>query len=147
MDYKGMSLCDFCFEPVVPGTVCAKCGLTHESYHAEAGLLMPGANLLGKYIIGRVLGRGGFGATYLAYSSERNKPVAIKEYFPTGIANRAKGEESVSIVSDDKKKVFDKGAKRFFEEAKTIARFNTNKHVVSVYEFFYANNTVYYSME
>ena len=147
MQFKGMNLCDFCFEPIGPGNVCTKCGLSHEKYQAEAGLLMPGTNLLGKYIIGRVLGRGGFGATYLAYSSERDKVVAIKEYYPTGIANRAKGEEKVSIVSDDKRKVFEKGANRFFEEAKTMSRFNANKNVVSVYEFFYANDTVYYSME
>lgn len=147
MQFKGMNLCDFCFEPVSPGCVCQKCGLSHETYKAEAGLLMPGTNLLGKYIIGRVLGRGGFGATYLAYSSERNEAVAIKEYYPTGIANRAKGEEKISIVSDDKRRIFDKGANRLFEEAKTISRFNTNKNVVSVYEFFYANDTVYYSME
>lgn len=147
MQYKGLNLCDFCFEPMVTEDVCTRCGLSHESYHAEAGLLMPGTNLLGKYIIGRVLGRGGFGATYLAYSSERDEVVAIKEYYPTGIANRAKGEEKISIVSDDKRKVFEKGANRFFKEAKTMSRFNTNKNVVSVYEFFYANDTVYYSME
>ena len=147
MELMGKNLCDFCFEPIAPGTVCPKCGLSRNNYHAEAGLLMPGANLHGKYIIGRVLGRGGFGATYLAYSSERNEVVAVKEYYPTGIANRAKGEEKISIVSDDKRKVFEKGAKRFFEEAQTMSRFNTNKNVVSVYEFFYANDTVYYSME
>lgn len=147
MQFKGMNLCDFCFEPINPGGVCTKCGLSHDNYHAEAGLLLPGTNLLGKYIIGRVLGRGGFGATYLAYSSEKDRVVAIKEYYPTGIANRAKGEEKISIVSDDKRKIFEKGANRFFEEAKTMSRFNTNKNVVSVYEFFYANDTVYYSME
>ncbi|MBE7051374.1 MAG: serine/threonine protein kinase [Ruminococcaceae bacterium] len=147
MHYKGVDLCDFCFEPVTPGTVCSNCGLTHETYHAEVGLLMPGTNILGKYIIGRVLGRGGFGATYLAYSSEKNSVVAIKEYYPTGIATRAKGEEEITIISDDKRNVFEKGARRFFDEAKTISKFNSNKNVVSVYEFFYSNNTVYYSME
>ncbi len=147
MQFKGMNLCDFCFTPVAVGEVCPKCGLSHDTYQAEAGLLMPGTNLLGKYIIGRVLGRGGFGATYLAYSSERDEVVAIKEYYPTGIASRAKGEERISIVSDDKRKVFEKGANRFFTEAKTISKFNTDKNVVSVYEFFYANDTVYYSME
>lgn len=147
MQFKGMNLCDFCFEPLGPGNVCSNCGLTHETYRSESGLLEPGTILLGKYIVGRVLGRGGFGATYLAYSSERDKVVAIKEYYPTGIANRAKGEESISIVSNDKREVFEKGAHRFFEEAKTMSKFNTNKNVVSVYEFFYANDTVYYSME
>ena len=147
MEYKGINMCDFCFEPVNPGDVCPNCGLTHDTYHAEVGLLLPGTNLLGKYIIGRVLGRGGFGATYLAYSSELDKVVAIKEYYPTGIANRGKGEEMISIVSSNKREIFEKGANRFFEEARTISKFNNNKNIVSVYEFFYANDTVYYSME
>lgn len=147
MQFKGMNLCDFCFEPIAPGEVCKKCGLTHDTYKAEPGLLLPGTNLIGKYIIGRVLGRGGFGATYLAYSSEQDKVVAIKEYYPTGIANRGKGEEKISIVSDEKREVFEKGSKRLYEEAQTMSKFNKNKNVVSVYEFFFANDTVYYSME
>lgn len=148
MEYKGQNLCDFCFEPIdVNANFCSQCGLNHEKYHAEAGLLLPGANLMGKYIIGRALGRGGFGATYLAYSSDREKVVAIKEYYPTGIACRGKGEEVISIVSEDKREVFEKGVTRFFEEAKTISKFNSNNNVVSVYEFFYTNKTAYYSME
>jgi len=147
MVLMGVNVCDFCFSPVEAGKVCQKCGLSHENYNASAGLLMPGTNLMGKYIIGRALGRGGFGATYMAYSSDRRMPVAIKEFFPTGIAYRGKGEEKISIVSEDKLDGFKKGAARFFEEAKTISKFNTNKNIVSVYEFFHANDTVYYSME
>jgi len=147
MHLNGVDLCDFCFEPCTPGAICPNCGLSHDTYHADAGLLPPGTNLLGKYIIGRTIGRGGFGATYLAYSSDRKGVVAIKEYFPTGIATRARGETEITIVSDDKRGVFEKGAKRLYDEAKTISRFNSNKNVVSVYEFFYSNSTVYYSME
>lgn len=147
MQYKGQNLCDFCFEPMGPDGVCHKCGLTHDTYRLNGGLLPPGTNLLGKYIIGRVLGRGGFGATYLAYSSALDKVVALKEYLPLSISYRAKGEEEVSVVSEDTKQVFDKGAKRFYEEARTISKFNKHSNIVSVYEFFYANQTVYYSME
>ncbi len=147
MKIKGMNLCDFCFEPVTPRGVCPKCGLSHSTYRPEVGLLMPGTDLLGKYIIGRVLGRGGFGVTYLAYSLERDEVVAIKEYYPTGIANRAKGEEKISIISADVSETFNSGAKRLYEEAEMMARFNAEKNVVSVYEIFYANGTVYYSME
>ena len=147
MQYKGENLCDFCFSPIGSDGVCRYCGLNHNTYKIDAGLLVPGTNLNGKYIIGRLLGRGGFGATYLAYSSALNKRVAIKEYLPIGIVYRGKNESNITIVSEDKKQVFDKGASRFFEEAKTISRFNKNPNVVSVYEFFYANDTVYYSME
>ena len=147
MQYKGVTLCDYCFEAIRPGKFCPKCGLSKERYHAEAGLLLPGTILLEKYIIGRLLGRGGFGATYLAYSKEMERVVAIKEYFPTTIACRGEGEKIVSLVSNEKREIFEKGAKRFYEEAKTMARFNQNENVVSVYEFFYDNATVYYSME
>lgn len=147
MQFKGMNLCDFCFEPVAEGAACTNCGLTKDTYNAEVGLLQPGTILMGKYIIGRVLGRGGFGATYLAYSSERDEVVAIKEYYPTGIATRAKGEEKITIISNEKREVFEKGANRLFEEAKMMSRFNSDKNIVSVYEFFHANDTVYYSME
>ncbi|MBE6704359.1 MAG: serine/threonine protein kinase [Ruminococcaceae bacterium] len=148
MQYQGMNLCDFCFTQIAEGVgVCPHCGLSHETYRLEAGLLPPGTNLNGKYIIGRLLGRGGFGATYLAYSSERNSVVAIKEYFPTGIATRAKDEERVSVLSPDKQDVYKKGASKMYEEAKTIFKFKACKNIVSVYEFFYANSTVYFSME
>ncbi|MCC8098131.1 MAG: serine/threonine protein kinase [Eubacterium sp.] len=50
-------------------------------------------------------------------------------------------------MSGDKREVFSKGAKRFYEEAKTMSKFNHNENVVSVYEFFYTNDTAYYSME
>ncbi len=147
MELMGANLCDFCFSPIEPGQECKVCGLTHETYNASAGLLKPGTNLLGKYIIGRALGRGGFGATYMAFSAEKMKPVAIKEFFPTGIACRDKDDEHITIVSKNELDGFQKGAARFFEEAQTISKFNMIRNVVSVYEFFHANDTAYYAME
>ncbi|MCD8159207.1 MAG: serine/threonine protein kinase [Clostridiales bacterium] len=148
MIYNKINYCDYCFEPLAaPDAVCSKCGLTKEKYHTDIGLLEPGTNLMGKYIVGRVLGRGGFGATYLAFSSATGGRVALKEYFSTGLAQRSRGEKKVSIISADKHEVFSKGAKRFYEEAKIMSKFNHNENVVSVYEFFYTNETAYYSME
>ena len=147
MQIMGVNYCDFCFSPLEPGQNCGVCGLTHENYKASSGLLKPGTNLLGKYIIGRVLGRGGFGATYVAFSAERRMPVAIKEFFPTGVVCRDKDDEHVNIVSKNEVDAFQKGAARFFEEAQTISKFNMVRNVVSVYEFFQANNTAYYAME
>lgn len=147
MKLGSLNMCDFCFEPIKDGSKCHKCGLSHETYKPSPGLLKPGANLMGKYIIGRALGRGGFGATYIAYSNDHAKAVAVKEYLPVSISYRSTGEETVAIVSEEKRDLFERGAKSFFEEAKTISKFRNNKNVVSVYEFFYANGTVYYSME
>ena len=144
---NNVNLCDFCFTPLDSANKCPKCGLSVGSYHVDADLLPPGTNLIGKYIIGRTLGRGGFGATYLSYSSDKRHPVAIKEYFPNQIACRAKGETKVSIVSNDKHSIFQRGAKRFFEEAKSMSKFRGSDSIVDVYEFFYCNDTAYYSME
>ncbi len=147
MQYQGMTLCDFCFSRIETEGVCPHCGLSHQNYTHEVGILPPGTNLDGKYIIGRLLGRGGFGATYLAFSSERNCVVAIKEYFPAGISTRGRGEVNVTVLSRDKQEVFKKGATKLYEEAQTVFRFNTCKNIVSVFEFFYANATVYFAME
>ncbi len=147
MVVNGKILCDFCFEPIDPTKPCPKCGLTYDNYHPEIGTLSVGTPLLhGNYVIGRVLGRGGFGVTYLAYSFERGEPVAIKEYFPTGIAMRG-ANNSLEPISAEKRDTFGKGAKRFYEEAETMSHFNGRRNIVSVYEFFYDNATVYYAME
>lgn len=148
MQLNGQNLCEFCFEPKdVNAKFCSQCGLNREKYKVEVGALLPGTNLLGKYIVGKVLGKGGFGKIYLAYSNNQRRVVAIKEYYPTGVVTRANGEDEISIVSEDKKELFEKGVGRFLEEAKTISKFNSSNCVVSVYEFFYANRTAYYSME
>jgi len=143
----GSNLCDFCFKPIPEGSNCPHCGLTHANYTLQPGLLKPGTNLFGKYIIGKTIGRGGFGATYVAYSSKYKKPVAIKEYLPMAIACRDNAGEKVTIISEDKRDIFIKGSERFYKEAQTIYSFGFNPNIVSVYEFFYANNTAYFSME
>jgi serine/threonine protein kinase len=51
------------------------------------------------YSIGRVLGQGGFGVTYLAHDFNLNHEVAIKEYLPIEIAVREQ-DSSVQPASD-----------------------------------------------
>ena len=88
----------------------------------------------------------GFGATYLAFNSQWGKVVAIKEYFPNGISYRKADGNNVAVISEDKKRVYEQGAERFCREAHTLSAFN-DSNIVSIYEFFMANNTAYYSME
>ena len=44
------------------------------------------------YRIERVRGAGGFGITYLATETAINRPVAIREYLPNGIAARSRDD-------------------------------------------------------
>ena len=51
--------------------------------------LPAGSILNGRYIIGRVLGQGGFGITYTARDHQTGQIVAVKEFFPDSMAIRS----------------------------------------------------------
>lgn len=146
MNLHGKKICDNCFA-VIKSEPCPICGYKHSKYRPEIGVLPVGTVLAGHYAIGRVLGKGGFGVTYEAYDTRNDRVVAIKEYYPNGIAHRDTGTTGVSITDARQTETFKTGADKFFDEAKTVSKFNGNPNIVGVYEFFYENNTVYYVME
>ena len=69
-------------------TSCPNCGFSIEEYDQKRSsrALPPMTILAGKYLLGKVLGEGGFGITYLGWDLNLERKVAIKEYFPTGLA-------------------------------------------------------------
>ena len=146
MNLHGRKICDNCFS-VIKGEPCPKCGYKRAKYRPEIGVLPVGTVLARHYTIGQVLGKGGFGVTYKAYDTRNDRVVAIKEYYPNGIAHRDTGTTGVSLTDVKQTETFKTGADKFFDEAKTVSKFNGNPNIVSVYEFFYENNTVYYVME
>lgn len=102
---------------------------------------------MGNFLIGKVLGKGGFGITYLAYDVKFDKMIAIKEYFPIELAIRVKGETGLAVRDKEAAQLFKKGVTRFYNEASFVAKFAHNQNVVKVYQFFYENNTAYFTME
>lgn len=96
------------------------------------------------YEITEVLGRGGFGITYLAQDRQLRSTVAVKEYAPADFAERA--PESYDLRSTDSSE-FDWGLNRFREEGRTLARFSNTPSIVSVARIFEENRTVYLVME
>lgn len=104
--------------------------------------------MIGRYVIQEVLGQGGFGITYLGIDKLYGNKVAIKEYYPQEIAMRkAQYEDVVTVTSIEEKNNYDKGKKRFLDEAQVMARFNKNEGIVKILDFFEANNTAYIVME
>ncbi len=70
-----------------------------------------------------MLGRGGFGITYLARDNNLDHPVAIKEYLPSDFAGRNPEDSTVRPLSSDHDKLYQWGLKSFISEAKTLAKF------------------------
>lgn len=128
-------------------SVCEHCGYD-ENIQNEIHQLPAGTVLKEQYMIGRVLGQGGFGITYLGWDMYLDIPVAIKEYFPSGTVMR---ETSVSMdvvsYSGDVGVRFRNNKERFLREAKMLARFSQVPEIVQIKNFFLANNTAYIVME
>lgn len=76
--------CPNCFEYYENDVeLCPHCGYAQGEHAAEALHMDPGSVLQNRYRIGRVLGFGGFGVTYLAWDMVLDIKVAIKEYLPS----------------------------------------------------------------
>ena len=129
---------------------CPFCGFCKEEYlKTVSGRALPLETILiGRYLIGKVLGEGGFGITYLAYDLQTDTPVAIKEYFPSGFAGRNSTTDHHLEVSQGKMhEYYEKGLRDFEKEARILARLQEIEGIVSVKSFFHENKTAYMVME
>lgn len=140
--------CNNCFrEYNAEFGLCPYCGYVKGEDAAEAFCLNPGTEIQHRYIVGEMLGLGGFGITYKAWDKKLNIIVAIKEYYQSSLVNRQPGETEVILVATKREREFIYGKTRFLEEARNMAKFNTHPNVVNVFEFFETNNTAYIVME
>ena len=142
-----MSVCYNCFHNMETDEPCPLCGYDAGNDKKHPLALKPGAILNGRYTVGRVLGQGGFGITYIALDDNTGERVAIKEYFPTEFAGRGATASSVQVHSDEQEENYEYGKTRFLEEAKTLAALNGDEHIVRIYSYFEENNTAYFVME
>lgn len=127
--------------------ICPHCGYVEGTPPKEAYHLRPETLLKDRYIIGKVVGYGGFGVTYAAWDKLLEQKVAIKEYLPGEFATRVPGEEPVTIYSGENANQFEIGKKKFSEEAKHLAQFNSVDGVVEIKDTFQTNRTAYIVME
>ena len=140
------TLCVGCMENDSGEAVCPTCGRPFD-LPAQNGLqLKPRTMLRGQYLIGRALGHGGFGITYLAWDLGLEARLAIKEYMPNGVAGRSVGTTQVVAYPGQTEAVFEWGLDRFLEEARTLKKFS-NPGIVSVDTIFRENGTAYLVME
>lgn len=142
------NFCPYCMSAVEEGKPCGACGLTQGSYTPSPHHLPPGTVLKDRYLVGRVLGEGGFGITYIGCDLQLELKVAIKEYFPTDKASRvSQASLEVNSYTGAAGVHYDKGLKKFLQEARTIARMDKQPVIVNVRDFFEINHTAYIVME
>ena len=141
------NLCYNCFqEREAPEGPCPYCGFDlAENEKKFPVALRAGTILNGRYIIGRVLGQGGFGITYLAWDTKLEARVAVKEFMPNEIATRV--GTTVSVAVESRSEDFTYGAERFQEEARTLAKFMGQPNIAGVTDYFDENDTSYFVMD
>ncbi len=100
----------------------------------------------GDYRIVSVLGRGGFGITYLAVMENIGKRVAIKEFFPRGMYNRESDMSDASIASKENAELSHRLKAKFLSEARRLASLKHDS-IVAVNNAFEENGTAYYVMD
>lgn len=141
-----------------PGIPCPKCGFVLKKYKQPPNSMPPFEIINGKYLVGKVIGVGGFGITYIGWDFYQSKRVCIKEYFPRGVAARdASGSlgaqyntYSMNVYTQNTEKAkhaYMGGLKSYIKEAKILSKFYLMPGIVSVRDFFYGNHTAYIVME
>lgn len=140
-------ICYRCMKQRKNRTVCRYCKddsrIPNEPHQLAAGTV-----LKERYFIGRALGQGGFGITYIGMDLKENRYIAVKEYFPSGMAVRdvSLSSEVRSLGADDSGWL-EKHKKRFLREYRTLSELSEIPQIVKVSDFFFENNTAYIVME
>ena len=130
--------------------ICPWCHFDRKSYVPDSTVLQPGEVLDGKYLIGRVLGRGGFGITYIAMNMALERVVAIKELFIRSYMQRDSaysGNVVTTDSSDYDRNICQVNREKFEKEAKILASLDDLPGIVKVYDLFCENDTLYMVME
>lgn len=126
---------------------CPHCGHAALSHAGNHLVLPPGEMLQNRYLIGRTLGAGGFGITYLAKDLRNNTLCAVKEYLPAMLAVRKQGARQVFPSSMNNEENYAHGLAMFRREAQMLQSFTGNTSIVQVYNYFEENGTAYFVME
>jgi serine/threonine protein kinase len=97
----------------------------------------------GNYTVGKVLGQGGFGITYLGSITQSRQPVAIKEFFPYGSVRHGREVHPSAVMTPQD---YLEARQKFLEEARILSKFK-HSGICRIYGAFEENNTAYMVMD
>src|SRR5271157_1277696 len=125
---------------------CSCCGSPLRPETALTPALPVGTRLQGDlYSIGKVLGQGGFGITYLGSDTGLKRAVAIKEFFPQvqGCSRDGAMVQPGGMITHLE---YQQEKDKFLAEGQWLAQFH-HPSIVKVFSLFEENNTAYMVME
>ena len=139
--------CLNCMEEI-EDAICPKCGYNFYKIYEQSPMALKGNTVLGgRYLVGRMLGQGGFGITYDGTDLKLQMHIAIKEYFPRQVAERFSGNTYNVTCTQSAQIMYEQGMQNFLKEARNMAKFVGQEHFISVHDYFVENNTAYIIME
>lgn len=134
-------LCYGCMEQKGTSITCPHCGYQENAPYSP-DYIAPGTMLHERYIIGRMLGHNGEGATYLAYDTAISYKVLIREYMPVGLCTRVKGKPTISVNYNNLAQ-YKALMAEYTELNKTLAKMRSLNHINPTLDLFAENNTTY----
>ena len=126
---------------------CPHCGYDRRAATFNRNHLTPGSELNDRYVIGRALGLGSFGNTYIGWDTRENVRVTIKEFLPSTIAYHRAGDQQVQFYSPEGRALFEKGLQTFSDETAVLRRLTDGECVNRILDYVSENGTGYAVME
>lgn len=144
-----MNFCYSCMRqlPDQKLNTCPYCGEMLSYSASVPDALSPGTTLQGKFVIGKLLGTGGFGNTYIGWNHVLSCRVAIKEFFLRRMSSRGADGKTISISDVTMKSRYEQSLRSFLEEARSLAELGSVPGIPNVYGYFEENGTGYIVME
>lgn len=124
---------------------CPQCNKPDDCKNSESALKERTLLNNNRYFVGKCLGAGGFGITYLGLDLRLNMPVAIKEFFPKDLVKRQSDQITVTPKTSKEAGHYKHGLSKFLEEAQTIAQV-IHPSIVTILFDFEENGTAYFVM-
>lgn len=131
----------------VGGIYCPECGKKHSVHYSKSDELPAGTYLNnGRYFVGRSIGSGGFGITYIGYDTKLERKILIKETFYNGAfqrnVNNLDDPEPLKVTYDNSFSLNDI-MRKTKKECVSLSEAEGLNNVVKVYDWFSENNTAY----
>ena len=136
--------CFGCMRPLeFPDAPCPHCGYDGRATPFDRNHLPPGTVLQNRYVLGRALGLGSFGNTYIGWDTQAQMRVTVKEFLPGAVACHRADTPTVQFYSAQGRALFEKGMRLFCEETATLRGIENAECINPILDVVEENGTAY----